>query len=99
MGSSLSLTKNMETRLGLKCQPPEKVTFALASLDSLKIRSSVFSLETWSFMKFILGLQQMLSLKKILGLKKIWFQENVGSKKNFGSKKILGSKKCWVWKN
>ena len=54
---SLQLRK---TRLGLKCQTPVKVkVFALASLDSLKFRSSVFSLQRSSFMKFILGMKKI----------------------------------------
>ena len=80
--------RTVGTRIGLKCQTPVKVKiFALASLDSLKFRSYVFSLQRSSFMKFILGLQKMLSLKKISGLKIF------GSAKNFGSEKNVGPKK------
>ena len=78
-------------------------TFALGSLESLKIRTSVLSL------------QRSFSLMFIFGQKKFWVWKNFGPKENFGSEKnswlekildpkkilalknILGPKKFWVW--
>ena len=61
-------------------------TFVLGSLESVKFRS------------FVLSLQRSFSLKFILGEKKFWVWKNFGSKKNFGHKNF-GSEKFLGLKN
>ena len=69
--------------------------FVLASLDSLKYRSYVFSLQRSSFMKFMKS-KKILGQKKNFGPKKIMGQKKTsGSKKNLGLKKDFGSKKIF----
>ena len=59
-------------------------TFALGSLEILKFRSSVLSL------------QRSFSLKIILGQKKFWVKKNLCLKK-FCIREKFGHKKLWVW--
>ena len=87
-------------------------TFALSSLQNLKFRTSVSSLQRSFSLKFIFG------QTKFLGLKRFWFPEKClakkkpcvwknsrsqkvsGRKKILGPKKILGLKKnSWSKKN
>ena len=62
--------------------------FALASLESLKFRSSTFSLHRSSLIEVHFG------SKKNLGLKKCWLR-----KKKFGSTKMLEPTKLWIQTN
>ena len=62
--------------------------FVPGSLESLKFRSSVISLQRSTSLKFILG-------RKRFGVsKKIWVWKYFGSEKYFGSKKICICKLC-----
>ena len=86
-------------RLGLQCKTLVLVKPLLfASLESLKFRSFVFSLQTSFSLKIILDLKKrgpniILGQKKILVLKKIKVQKNFVYEKNCVSKKLFGYEK------
>ena len=71
-----------------------KLQFSLASLESLKFRSSIFSLQRSSFIEFHFGLEKNMGSEKILVRKNLGPKINVGSEKNIGSEeKKFGSEK------
>ena len=73
-------------------------TFALGSLESLKFRSSVLSLQRSFSLKFILG-QKKFWVKKKFGSEKILVPRKILGIKNFGSENFLGPTNFLYWKN
>ena len=78
-------------------------TFALASLENLKFRSSGISLQRSFSLKFIWVRKYFSSekilVRKIFGSEKILVQKTIfGLKTILGLKNFIGLKKFWVWK-
>ena len=78
-------------------------TFVLGSLQNLKFRTSVSSLQRSFSLKFILGQTKFgvwtnFGFQKNVGKKKTLCLKKFRSQKVFGQKNILGPKKFWVWK-